>query len=946
MRTSHKDVNGQLRLLDEPFTVDNVPMDAPGDPTAPPDLVCNCRCYLAVAVAGRTAATSPTTPPAESQPPPPGPLKNRREGPFVMPETETVTAAADGSHLQGAMIALMPTAADAQRLAIEGGEDVDQLHLTLMFLGGDGDAFDDAARLSITTAVADAVEDHLTRPITARAFGAAHWNAGGDSPSWVWSVGDLPAEDRDPDAPLLRDALEAAASAVRNAEEADGDMIPAQHSPWAAHVCAAYSEDPGMLAALEERLGPITFDRIRVTFAGDATDIPLGTAPAPAAPAPAARTAAGLEARGWHTPDDAALAYENEETGDGRIFTPGALFWDGNGPWPLQYADEMLSGHEGAELAGAIQTMNRDGGRLDGTGVIYPGRPAGADAVLLLEEGAPLGVSVDLDSVSIEFVDRTMPDGDAEPEEVIYASAHDAQLSVMRMDDGAWMLRTTGRGEWTASAGGSLALTGHTALLITSPDGRLSAGQITAAFPGAALTAAAGDVDDPDRGTVVHSESAGDLLVRITRGRVRGATLVAMPAYDRARIVLDPWTEPEQDGEDDDAMSLALAASIDPLTRVISYVSTSPLPVGAREVACRLGLTMTDAHKHLARATQDGRLVRLARGMYAPATTHPEGVTAVTADGGGLDGMTELQASVWTAIREADPMPADWFREPTAEELPAGSGGVHYANGRIYGWVAQAGVPHAGYPGRNLTIESLGRIDLSHFLRARFDLDDGTIVRAGAFTMDVGHHRDGAECETDACQFDDTRTVAGVVTVGMNAGGMWFSGAAAPHLAGWSQTVFRACQPSYHLNPGRSGRWELRAVLSVPVPGHSSPLVAAVVEQANLALTASAALVAEPDTAPGHQDPLLTDASVDALAAAVIDRPGFVEQFLASVETHAAARARVRQEIAALSAVIRPTTDPAAPDDARDLADGLAEALAPLREMAAAVAGHAHPGRN
>ena len=54
------------------------------------------------------------------------------------------------------------------------------------------------------------------------------------------------------------------------------------------------------------------------------------------------------------------------------------------------------------------------------------------------------------------------------------------------------------------------------------------------------------------------------------------------------------------------------------------------------------------------------------------------------------------------------PMPAAWFREPTAEELPPGSGGVHYTDGRIFGWVAQAGEPHAGYPGRKLTIESLG----------------------------------------------------------------------------------------------------------------------------------------------------------------------------------------------------------------------------------------------
>ncbi|MGJ5694332.1 hypothetical protein ACM6RM_14290, partial [Streptomyces pratensis] len=83
--------------------------------------------------------------------------------------------------------------------------------------------------------------------------------------------------------------------------------------------------------------------------------------------------------------------------------------------------------------------------------------------------------------------------------------------------------------------------------------------------------------------------------------------------------------------------------------------------------------------------------------------------------------------------------------------------------------------------------------------------------------------------------------------------GMWFSGAAAPWLSEWDRAVFQACQPSYHMKQGRGRRWQLRAVLSVPVPGHSSPLLAsAVAERSNLALAASASglLNHTPDTAP------------------------------------------------------------------------------------------------
>ncbi|HLL35587.1 MAG TPA: type IV toxin-antitoxin system AbiEi family antitoxin domain-containing protein, partial [Streptomyces sp.] len=512
----------------------------------------------------------------------------------------------------------------------------------------------------------------------------------------------------------------------------------------------------------------------------------------------------------------------------------------------------------------------------------------------------------------------------------------------------------------------------------------------------------------------------------ITRGRIRGATLVAMPAFSEARIVLDPADQQQERGGYD----LAASAGATALQRVVSYVSTAPAPVGAREVAAALGISMASARGHLARAVEAGYLVRLARGAYVAAATLPEqGELTASASGdlelpvhedrdatwdgdaaasrvlewaaegsddvdperlgaaflwrdddadpatlaayklgfadvidgqlriipggvfaaasvlqggrGGVDipdsdrnqvrdrverlydrlaealddpGLRapwddaddDLEASAWTAMREADPMPAAWFREPTPEELPPGSGGVHYDGGRVYGWVAQAGEPHAGYPGKNLTIESLGAIDLTHFLRAKFTLDDGSVVRAGAMTMNVGHHRDGAECETAACQFDDTRTVGAIITVGINERGMWFSGAAAPWLDPWDKAVFQACQPSYHMRKGRDGRWQLRAVLTVPVPGHSSPLLAAAVELANVELAASAAQAQAradwPET--GETPAALTP--LEALASGLIHQTSFVDDLLAAMERREQQR---RAELARLAEQIAPARE-------------------------------------
>lgn len=181
---------------------------------------------------------------------------------------------ADGdTHLDGAMIALMPTAADAKRLAFPGGEKAADLHCTLLYLGDDGAAWPEEAR--------DVLEDRVRQlaaglpPVNAKVFGVAHWNGDGDKPAWVYSVGDAPSED--PAASTLGEARVIVATAVTMTP--DLPEIPEQHSPWVAHVCAAYSGDLTVVRALEKRLGPVTFDRIRLSFADDDRDIPLSGPP-------------------------------------------------------------------------------------------------------------------------------------------------------------------------------------------------------------------------------------------------------------------------------------------------------------------------------------------------------------------------------------------------------------------------------------------------------------------------------------------------------------------------------------------------------------------------------------------------------------------------------------------------------------------------------------------
>lgn len=875
VRTAHRDADGQLRLLGEAFDVGGTPMQYPGDPTAPAALTINCRCVLKTAAPTERIASVDTS------------------------DTEAFDA--EVSELQSRMPA----------------------KLKAYWLTGPG-----AAKI--------------------------RWGQPGDFDRCVRALrGKFPEDPEGLCANLHHEAL-----GKWPGQEADGETMDEETD---------YPE------------------------AGNLDKLP--------AVAP------------WSTPGGDALAYENEQTGDGRVFKPGSLYWDGAGPWPLM-ANENFDSHDDAALVGAINHMDRVGGRLDGTGVLYLTQDLGLEAAMLLAAGAPLGVSVDLDDVDVEMV-STVDGGGA-------GDTYRARLvraSVLPMPDGGFTLAGETPPRMTAS-GSSLTTESQKVRFHVGPDGRVPRD----AFE---LDAAAGDPDVAD-GLVLDTQHTGDYLMRVTRARVRGATLVTIPAYAGAKITLD---DPEPLAPQANYELAAATNSVTDYERVLKHVRSSKAPVGPARVAQFLKMPITAARRLLALAASRGEVVRLTRGLYTDATTSaradhvmyddltasitgavdlpvadrghpwdgdaatsrvfdwadgdvdkiaqayayrnddanpetkaawklgyadvvdgrltiiPRGVFAAEAAANGARGgadipsdqiggvrerlasvrahvdeetggeqMDGMQASAWAALADLPKMPAAWFREPTAEELPPGGAGVNYANGRIFGWVAQSDEPHAGYAKR-VVINDLGRIDTTHFLRQRFTLDDGSTVKAGAFTMNAGHHRDGAECETSACQFDDTRTVAGIVTVGMNERGMWFSGAAAPWLSEWDRSVFMATQPSYHLKRGPRGDWQLRAVLAVPVPGHSSPLLAsAVVERSQLALTAAATMVEEDAAVAAANELIRVDEELGLYAAApAIDYDRLADAMVASMaraeERKAAEAAELESLLAEAAKLSQDTTE-------------------------------------
>jgi hypothetical protein len=68
----------------------------------------------------------------------------------------------------------------------------------------------------------------------------------------------------------------AVADTVTKAFAEAGVPLPEQHSPWIPHVTLTYTDDLALVAQLADRVGPVTFDAIRVAFGGEVFDIPLG----------------------------------------------------------------------------------------------------------------------------------------------------------------------------------------------------------------------------------------------------------------------------------------------------------------------------------------------------------------------------------------------------------------------------------------------------------------------------------------------------------------------------------------------------------------------------------------------------------------------------------------------------------------------------------------------
>jgi 2'-5' RNA ligase len=340
----------------------------------------------------------------------------------------------------GGMIALLP--ADPQALAVPGGEPVEQIHLTLAYLG-DATGLTLAQSEALQLCVLELAHDMCQ--ITSRIFAHSLWNVDSEDAS------------KEPVAVYeIDDPLRQLASAAEWAQSMAFGILgtatmPEQHWPFKPHITAGYalSGYPLSLDALSAT-GEVTFDRIRLALAGQVYDYPLHVAVNNDSPmaryAARSLTAAAQDAITVHLEDAIPVTFpviivEGMHTSDGRYIEPGALDHRAL-PLPIlaQTANPVNGdGHDGAEVIGMLDTLVRIPGEevtsketgepfpkgtfvWTGTGQIDGAHPASR----LARKGYLTGNSADLTAVTADYI---YPDDEGQDSGAIFSTPEEIRLT-------------------------------------------------------------------------------------------------------------------------------------------------------------------------------------------------------------------------------------------------------------------------------------------------------------------------------------------------------------------------------------------------------------------------------------------------------------------------------------------------------------------------------------
>lgn len=498
------------------------------------------------------------------------------------------------------------------------------------------------------------------------------------------------------------------------------------------------------------------------------------------------------------------LAVEGKPTGDMRMFANNSLSW-ADLPLPLLWQKETSDGHDGACVVGNITAMARKENMIVGRGTFDMEHEDGREAYRRVEAGYLAGVSIDADNLTPEDVEYVYSD----------APAGDLMGPALKM-------------------------------------------------------------------TIFHA------------GRIRGATLVAIPAFVEASISVMKMTENNTDEMRNDDMRNAgvvrrggipdsddfslTAAAISPHS---TATTDKPWDKGTQEKRLPSPMTLETAKREYAwfdsEKVKDGEIVKDgckfphhevgengkpgaanleacsvgigalhgARGGTSIPEADRKGVYEHLArhlrDGGRE--VPEFNSDTLTAasyvLTIPDVPPPWWFDKPIGADM---FGALTVTDqGRVYGWLAPAGVSHRSFAER-VTVP-MGNVDYSLFLGRETITEGGGRVVTGALTMDCGHASTSfADPVAALDHYDNACSIVATINIGEDKNGVWVAGAIVPGVSANQITRMMACQLSGDWRPHRDKRgWrEFAGALLVPVPGFAMSRTQASVRMEEGQLVASA----------------------------------------------------------------------------------------------------------
>lgn len=798
VRDAHTEADGQTRPILEPFTIEGVDLLYPGQPVGDPSLWMRCRCMVQPAAVRGDANVSDTTMTLSDD------FDSR---------SQSLTAAAEEEHT-GVGVFLVPVSDDPIVAASS-----EPAHLTTVWLGEMGD-LDDETRQALITEVwtyADTLDGPVVVPAAERGL-----------------LGD---EDADVQFLEKTDALVALRDGLISGSPTVEKVMNSveQYPDWTPHVTLGYPETP---AAGEYDGDAVTFDRMGLWIGPDHYEFAMGGDMAGKELAEAREKLAALVAAGevegeidpeverellegaedgempadepeegeelvTEIPVHGVATLEGKATGDGRGFRPGAIKL-GAMPQPLGY--EYVSTHGGdtshVAIVGRIDTYETVPSPTEGegvfevrwTGVVMPGKEYGARAIESILDGSYTGLSVIVDSVTVDV--------EEEREEMRQRILADRESA-----------KRTGTDEIPAT--------------ITDEEYDIEA--LIDTFVG-----------DGTQSTTWFSDA-----------RVRRFDMVPTGAFQEGYVALGHEFADEMTPEQIEASAAALADcgcadSIEEANAIVAAAVaefapgtkdgpgwiTHPIPTsrirkywvsgeGAAKIRWGVPGDFNRCRTQLAKYVQNPDWLA---GLCA--NMHKEALGVWPGQEGGRHGHSLVASAdvtpgkLFAIVASAAPIDAALFKR---RELANPRVGVVVDGDAVYGYIAQWNVCHVGIAD-SCTMAPQSPSNYGQFRTGTVSTTEG-LVAVGQITMNTGHAGGSLSARATVAHYDNTGSAVADIATGEDGFGIWFAGRIRPHVP---EEDRYALQASGRLSGDWrtiGGQYELVAALCVNVPGFPIPEV-------------------------------------------------------------------------------------------------------------------------